>query len=164
MGWAGRTAEMALAGDTDALVRDASRPLAQPASVAPPSIRRRAHKDGLLANPIREGAARPLRRCKKEGNGRRRRVGIEGRSERLSHHGIMREVSLFEHSHSGAHAGIRDGTRPAYAFSGQKPANTRHSRARPCSFAFTFTAGTSPVPIRFSHGSRAIGPIPPALW
>jgi hypothetical protein len=48
-------------------------------------------------------------------------------SERLSRHGIMREVSLFEHSHCGAHAGIRDSTRPAPAFSGQKPANTRHS-------------------------------------
>jgi hypothetical protein len=48
-------------------------------------------------------------------------------SERLSHHRIMREVSLFEHPHSGAHAGIRDGRRPAPAISGQKPANTRHS-------------------------------------
>ena len=33
--------------------------------------------DGLLADPIRGGAARPLRLCK-EGSGRRRRVGIEG--------------------------------------------------------------------------------------
>jgi hypothetical protein len=48
-------------------------------------------------------------------------------SERLSHHRIMREVSLFEHPHSGAHAGIRDGRLPAPAISGQKPANTRHS-------------------------------------
>jgi hypothetical protein len=48
-------------------------------------------------------------------------------SERLSHRRIMREVSLFEHPHSGAHAGIRDGRRPAPAFSGQKPPNTRHS-------------------------------------
>jgi hypothetical protein len=48
-------------------------------------------------------------------------------SERLSHHRIMREVSLFEHSHGGAHSGIRNGTRPAPAISGQKPANTRHS-------------------------------------
>ena len=57
---------MALAGDSGCRsYGDASRPLAQPAvkpaSMAPPPIRRRTLKDGLLANPIREGAARPLR-------------------------------------------------------------------------------------------------------
>ena len=31
-----------------------------------------------------------------------RRVGIGGRSERASHHGIMREASPFEHRPSGA--------------------------------------------------------------
>jgi hypothetical protein len=84
------------------LLRDASRPLAQPASVAPvdpPST----HKDGLVANPIREGAARPLRRCKKEGNGRRRRVGIKGALRARPHATrIMHENTPFEHFRSSA--------------------------------------------------------------
>ena len=56
---------MALAGDTDApptrRIEAASATAVKPASVAPPSIRRRTPQGGLLANPIWEGAARPLR-------------------------------------------------------------------------------------------------------
>ena len=77
-----RTAEMALAGDSDAPPTrriEAASATCINAPIDPPST----HKDGLLANPIREGAARPLPvAIGEEGNGRRRRVGIKGRSER----------------------------------------------------------------------------------
>jgi hypothetical protein len=42
----------------------------------------RAHPMKPASRHIVERAARPLRRCKKEGNGRLGRVGIRGRSER----------------------------------------------------------------------------------
>jgi hypothetical protein len=94
---------MALARDTDA-VRDASRPLAQPASVATPSIRRRTLKDGLLAKSH-------LRRChppppavqeRRERAAKARRN--QGGSLRARPHAtrIMREKTPFEHFRSGA--------------------------------------------------------------
>ena len=71
-------------------------------------------------------AARPLWWCKKEGNGRRRRVGSRGRSERRLTPRRLCAKTPFRAS-AAAHADIRDGTRPAPAFSRQKPANTHHS-------------------------------------
>src|ERR1700722_17288177 len=72
---------------------------------------------------ITGGAARPLRQCKKEGNGRRGRVGIEGALRARSHAmRIMREntaSSIF----AAAHPDMKDGTRPAPAFSRQKTTN-----------------------------------------
>jgi hypothetical protein len=79
----------------------------------------RRSSDDEAAGPGR--AARPFSLSQKK------RTGGEGASdrwvstERLSHHRIMREVSLFEGSHGGAHADIKDGRRPGPAFSGQKP-------------------------------------------
>jgi hypothetical protein len=52
-------------------------------------------------------------------------------SERLSHHRIMREVSLFEHPHSGARAGIRDGRRPGLLFQAKSlPIPAIHGKTR----------------------------------
>ena len=60
------------------------------------------HPDGLLANPP-EKVPRPLRRCKKEGNGRRRRVGIKGAApSATSRHADNARKYPFEHFCSGA--------------------------------------------------------------
>jgi hypothetical protein len=65
----------------------------------------------------------PLRQAK--GSGRRRRVGKCAYFRARLHATGQCEVSRFDHRPS-ARAAMRDGARPAPAFSGRKPANTRH--------------------------------------
>jgi hypothetical protein len=72
-------------------------------------------------------AARPLRWCKKEGNGRLRRVGTEGVfALRARPHatGTMHDTP-FEHF-AAAHGDMEGGTGPAPAISRQQSDNTRH--------------------------------------
>jgi hypothetical protein len=72
-------------------------------------------------------AARPLRWCKKEGNGRLRRVGMGFlRSERALMPRGQCTIPHFEHF-AVAQRRDKGGTRPAPAISRQKPDNTRHS-------------------------------------
>ena len=109
-------------------------------------------------------AARPLRWCKKEGNGRLRRVGTEGAfALRARPHatGTMHDTP-FEHF-AVAHGDIEGGTRPAPAISRQKTDNTRHCATvgsvgglRQCHGALQASFGPSTEPRFKAHNDHPL--------
>jgi hypothetical protein len=69
--------------------------------------------------------------------------------ERLSRHRIMREVSLFEHPHSGAHAGIRDGSDPRLLFQAKSlPIPAIHGKTRNPIASEALTTPSNAKPLR----------------